>query len=161
MNRPPPFEQDAGGPDALERRMAAQPWRPPPPSLRARILAAAAAPAPTDAPAPTRRWRWRWSELLWPGPWAWGTVAACWIAIMAFGFGAEQTARQGVSLARRTPGSPAPIWMGWQEQQARLAALLEEDPPVRKAPAVLQPRSALPGPRLGDRGRRPPSSLPA
>lgn len=152
MNRPTPFDHHADGSDAFERRMAAQPWRPPPPDLRAQILAAAVLPA---GPVRTPVQRWRWTELLWPGPWAWGAVAAAWIAIMAFGFGAEQTARQGVFLARRTTGSSAPTWMGWQEQQARLAALLEEEPPVRKTPALLRPRSALPGPRLGERSRRP------
>ncbi|MBN8249250.1 MAG: hypothetical protein J0L84_17625 [Verrucomicrobia bacterium] len=144
MNRPAPFDPDA---DRLEQRMAAQPWRTPPADLKARILANAIAPAPPETRTASRCWRW--SDLVWPGPWAWGAVAAAWIAVMAFGFGAEQTARQAGTLANRTPRSPAPVWVNWQQQQAFLAALLEEEPPASRPPAVLRPRSALPPPRFG------------
>lgn len=144
MNRPAPFDPDA---DRLERRMAAQPWRTPPADLKARILAGAIASAQREPRAASRSWRW--SELLWPGPWAWGAMAAVWVAVMAFGLGAEQTARRGGTLAGRARQSPAPVWVDWQQQQAFLTALLEEEPPSPRPPAVLRPRSALPPPRFG------------
>lgn len=152
MNCPSPADPAA---DRLEERMAAQPWRTPPAELKTRILCAVSTPA--SAAARTTLRSWRWSELFWPGPWAWGAVVVLWVAVMAFGFGAERIARRGTSLAKRDIRSHAPAWMDWREQQALITALLEEEPATQRPPAALRPRSALPAPRLG--GRRP--SIPS
>lgn len=130
---------DEAGLDELESRMTRQPWRPVPPAWRSEILTPV-----KSAPARSSLWR----EFLWPTPWAWGALAAVWILVVGFSSAAEQTARRGVSLARRD-STPPPL-LGWREQQALISALLDETPPPERQPASPpRPRSDLRGPRFG------------
>lgn len=58
-------------PDPFETRLATTPVRALPPAWRARILATA---------RECHAYRW---AILWPHPFAWGALAACWFVIAA------------------------------------------------------------------------------
>ena len=82
--------------DDFEQFLKSQPLRAAPPEWRAEILATAKKPVKTSAP---RSWLHIW---LWPSPYAWGALAAIWVAIFIL----NSAAQPGRSL---TPQSgPAP-----------------------------------------------------
>jgi hypothetical protein len=58
----------------FERKLRQQPFRQPPPELRAAIFAGITA---TIVLPPSGHWTWR--HWLWPSPQAWGALAALWI----------------------------------------------------------------------------------
>ncbi len=83
----------------FEKRIAETPLRPVPPEWRGEILAA--------AQTPDRHSRWIASvyALLWPHPYAWGALAACWVAIAALNFSGPR----GPELYAVTPKGMKPI----------------------------------------------------
>jgi hypothetical protein len=78
--------------DDFEQFLKNQPLRVVPPEWRGEILAAARQPAARAALAP-----W-WRTWLWPSPYAWGALAAVWVAIFIL----NSAARPGRSLMSKT-----------------------------------------------------------
>jgi hypothetical protein len=85
----------------FEQRLARQPFRAPPPELRAEILQAAAATELAAKPGS------RWRDMLWPSPWAWGALAALWLVFAAIEIGEHRSADHH-ALTALAPLAPAP-----------------------------------------------------
>lgn len=81
----------------FERKLAAQPFRAPPPDLRDAILGAT---AKVIAPA-----CWTWRDWMWPSPRAWAALAALWIVFAALSFHTDETAAPMGSIAAQPSAS--------------------------------------------------------
>ena len=114
----------------FEKELKAQPFRAVPPEWKGGILR-----AHTREPKPASRPGFGLRELFWPSPFAWGTLAAVWIAI------------GGLNLAMREgDDSHAPAQTDYAqlrvalEQKRGLQAEMEETFAQRK-PEAVKPRS--------------------
>jgi hypothetical protein len=119
-------------PDDFESQLQRQTLKPLPAAWRAEILQTAqqAGERPSVPAA-------GWSVWLWPCPQAWAGLAAVWLAILALNLAA------GWNPFHRAAGEPADRaglnWLALQEQQRRLAQLL--DPPA-PSPIAAPPKPA-------------------
>lgn len=143
MNSPTSPLPDGDSPDALERRMASQPFRALPSDWKRALLPPAASPAVGLSAL---------REFLMPSRWVWGTLAALWVAVAGFGFAAERTARSGISLSKpASPTGPGRL-EEWRQRQELISLLLEDRMPVPRQPAAPpRPRSELQRLRYGRR----------
>ncbi len=105
----------------LEKRLSAIPFPEPPAAWRREILAAA-------EPAKRRHW---FLGLLWPHPYAWGALAACWGLIVALNFSGPR----GPELYAVTPKGMKPLEISTEEyfvylrvREAMLAEAGERQP---------------------------------
>jgi hypothetical protein len=78
----------------FERKLRQQPFRTPPPDLRAAIFG-----APTNVIEPAR---WTWRDWFWPSPQAWAGLAAVWIVFAALTFSGHESAAP-LPLAQHPP----------------------------------------------------------
>ncbi len=85
--------------DDFEKLLKSQPMRAVPPQWREEILSnARAAAKPRTAKTPATGWQ----AWLWPSPYAWGALAAMWVAILGFNLASNAQAR------RNAPSGPQP-----------------------------------------------------
>lgn len=159
--------------DDLEARASRVPRRGPPPAWRAQILNAAAeaaeeslrpaVPARRDAAGPGWAWGGRWT-------WAWSTLAAAWVAILALHVLTPRpvsgAAGSTVVHAPRGPGR-LPEAVAGLSQRRLLVQMLGEEGAVPVAPGPRRERPMTSQPR-GDRrddgyglGRPSTDSLPS
>ena len=117
----------------FEKQLASQPVKSIPAEWRAQILGAARAQAGREIPA-ARVQPLSWlRDLLWPGPQAWGALAAVWIVVAVFHFITPGAARaSGETMARTKVISVA-------EERRELAELL--DPQTKERSPANRPRS--------------------
>lgn len=149
MNSPTSPLPDGDSPDALERRMASQPFRALPSDWKRALLPPAASPAVGLSAL---------REFLMPSRWVWGTLATLWVLVAGFGFAAERMARSGISLSH--PDSPrgSDRMEEWRQRQELISLLLDDRMPGDRQPATPpRPRSDL---RAIRHGRRPLSRMP-
>jgi hypothetical protein len=138
-------------PDDFEQHLQHQPLRQVPAQWRGEILsairqAAARDPVTRHTPhAPRGRsalstLNHQLSTLLWPSPVAWAGLAAVWLVILAFNFGAGAAS---VPMAKGHPQLAPQFFLGFQEQERLLAELIGP----RETPSAEPPRRVTPKPR--------------
>ncbi len=123
--------------DDFETFLSRQPFRPPPAEWKAGILRAARAPAapgesdPAPPAAERAPRRSAFAALFWPSPYAWGGLAALWLALLALKW---DTPAAPVLAAGRTPTPPSEFGRVVARQQEKVGALLAMSlPPLRHA----------------------------
>ncbi len=79
----------------FERKLAQQPFRQPPPDLRAAILG-----PPSNVIEPVR---WTWRDWFWPSPQVWGALAALWIVFAVLAMGDRPAATEHTAFAVPEP----------------------------------------------------------
>jgi anti-sigma factor RsiW len=112
------------------------------PSARLRWAGAvqrSGAPATPRRPSLLRTWEIIWRELVWPSRYAWGGMAALWVAMLVIN---GELAGPRVSGMSARVSSPREMLQAWREQNRVLAELV---PPAQvvpvPAPDVLRPRT--------------------
>ena len=126
-------------PDPLESKLSRQPLRALPAFWREEILAAARTAA-TSARAPRLPLHtpW-WRELVSPGPYAWGALAAVWVVILALDFSTQSDVTPVLAESRSQPVPRLQdILRQKQQQYAELAGASES--PVAEPPKSNPPR---------------------
>jgi hypothetical protein len=113
--------------DDFEQFLKNQPLRAAPPQWRGEILAAAA----RQPAARAVMYPW-WRAWLWPSPYAWGALAAVWVAIFIL----NAAAQPGHSLTPRDGPAPTVDEMVamLNEQRRELDELMAEEKVVATAP---------------------------
>lgn len=128
--------------EPFEHRVKQQPLRPIPADWRADILRVAhgksvsAPPTPRSFLSTLNR---QLSNLLWPHPKAWATLAAAWVAIAIL---LNYNPDGSKAAAQTAPPSPELI-IAAKQQRRELARLIEPSLP----PDAERPKSSSPGPR--------------
>ena len=79
----------------FERKLAQQPFRQPPPDLRAAIFGGA-----MNAIEPAG---WTWRDWFWPSPQVWGALAALWIVFAALSLGDRPPAPDRTARTEQNP----------------------------------------------------------
>lgn len=79
----------------FERKLAGQPFRQPPPDLRAAIFGAPANVIESG--------RWTWRDWFWPSPEVWGALAALWIVFAVLSLGDRPPATDRTALGHQKP----------------------------------------------------------
>ncbi len=106
----------------LEKRLKETPPRPIPSEWRTEILAAAKAQSPSWPLASSllliRDPHSALRNLLWPHPYAWGALAACWIVIALLSFSGPR----GEALYAVTPAGMKPVEISTEYYAAYLRA---------------------------------------
>ncbi|MFO1461220.1 MAG: hypothetical protein U1G08_17685 [Verrucomicrobiota bacterium] len=143
MNSPTSHIPDGDSPDALERRMASQPFRPLPEDWKRAVLPPI--PSPASGLSALR-------EFLTPSRWVWGALATLWVLVAGFGFAAERTARSGISLSHPDAPRGSDRMEEWRQRQELISLLLDDRMPGDRQPATPpRPRSDLRAIRHGRR----------
>jgi hypothetical protein len=98
----------------FERKLQQQPFRTPPPDLRAAICDA---PAHLIVPA-----RWTWRDWFWPSPQAWGALAALWLifAVLAVH---EQKGSTKPTMVELPPSSSESLFLAFHHRSHASHAL--------------------------------------
>jgi len=110
--------------DDFEAQLQRQTPKPLPPEWRTEILQAA-----RQGAAQLSRPSAGWSVWLWPCPQAWAGLAAVWVAILTLNLAAGWKPFRG--MAREPSGRVELNWLALQEQQRRLAQLLNPPAPPK------------------------------
>ncbi|MBL9174986.1 MAG: hypothetical protein JNL10_15715 [Verrucomicrobiales bacterium] len=143
MNSSQSHPPDGDSPDALERRIASQPFRPLPSDWKHVLLPPVTSPASGLSAL---------REFLTPSRWVWGTLAALWVLVAGFGFAAERTARSGISLVHPDAPRGSDRMEEWRQRQELISLLLDDRMPGDRQPAAPpRPRSDLRAVRHGRR----------
>ena len=98
----------------FERKLSQQPFRTPPPDLRAAILG-----VPSNVVTVAR---WTWRDWFWPSPQVWAALAAVWVVFAALSFFPGDVAPPVSAVAQQ---STAPVTLLSFHQTRDFAHALE------------------------------------